>query len=336
MRNLLAFTHPLTAAYHGRVVNRYINLFSFFICLFFTSCWTYGLNIPSGLFVPSLACGAAYGRLVGQLVHTFKPSANVGVYSLVGAASFLGGVVRMTISLTVILVEATQTVIFSFPIMLALLCAKWVGDHFNVGIYDIHIHLKKIPMLEEKAEHIARRLLVTDVMTKDVVCLPSVVRLSSLVEILEDCSHNGFPVVEEYVIPVLRGTCHKIRLGLTRSGRPIFRFIDKEGNNKKRLVGVIIRYQIIVMLKRKIWGTKMRGGFTTQPKLQHKEFVKDYRWHRKENIEDVLNKCADFPSFSEQEELYMDLSPYMDKVRRSYDLCQLETCFWQADQVVLL
>jgi H+/Cl- antiporter ClcA len=165
--------------------------------MFVTSCWTYGLFIPSGLFVPSLATGAAYGRIVGQLVHTFKPSANVGVYALVGAASFLGGVVRMTISLTVIMVEATDNVIFSFPIMLALLCAKWVGDHFNVGIYDIHIHLKKIPMLEESAENIARRLLVNDVMTSNVVCVPAVIRVSSLVAILEESSHNGFPVVEE-------------------------------------------------------------------------------------------------------------------------------------------
>eukprot|EP00038_Savillea_parva_P001702 m.106605 g.106605 ORF g.106605 m.106605 type:complete len:897 (-) comp10595_c0_seq2:30-2720(-) len=264
-----------------------VNLLLFFIGMFITSCWTYGLYIPSGLFVPSLATGAAYGRFIGQAVKHIKPSANVGVYALVGAAGFLGGVVRMTISLTVILVEATDNVIFSFPIMITLLCAKWVGDHFNVGIYDIHIHLKKIPMLEEKAENIARRLLIEDVMTREVACLPAVVRVSSLIQVLEECSHNGFPVVEEY--------------------------IDQDGHAKKRLLGVIIRYQLVVLLKHKVWGQQLRTGGTTQPLLPYKEFTKDYRWHRKDNIEDVYEKVPDFPTFGEQEDLFIDISLYMDK-----------------------
>lgn len=64
----------------------------------------------------------------------------------------------MTISLTVILLEATNEIVLGVPIMvivrgylhlahlqqLTLLIAKWVGDYFNEGIYDIHIHLRKV------------------------------------------------------------------------------------------------------------------------------------------------------------------------------------------------
>ena len=44
-----------------------------------------------------------------------------GTYALIGAAAFLGGVVRMTISLTVILIESTNEIDYGLPIMLTLM-----------------------------------------------------------------------------------------------------------------------------------------------------------------------------------------------------------------------
>ena len=59
--------------------------------------------------MPTLFAGAGFGRIVGQLLkhHVSFPTVEPGTYALIGAAAVLGGMARMTISLTVILIEAT-------------------------------------------------------------------------------------------------------------------------------------------------------------------------------------------------------------------------------------
>lgn len=42
-------------------------LFIIFLTYFFIACWTYGAGIPSGLFIPCLLIGAAYGRFVATI-----------------------------------------------------------------------------------------------------------------------------------------------------------------------------------------------------------------------------------------------------------------------------
>ncbi len=45
-----------------------VGLFALFY--FILATWTYGLSVPSGLFIPCLLTGAAWGRLVGILLVT--------------------------------------------------------------------------------------------------------------------------------------------------------------------------------------------------------------------------------------------------------------------------
>lgn len=168
----------------------FLSLSIFFVVFFLFSCWTYGISIPGGLFVPNLLAGAAFGRLVGQgleiCMHPVQP-VSAETYALIGAAAMLGGMARMTISLTVILIEATGDLRHGLPIMVTLLTSKWIGDFFNHGLYDIHIKLKRLPFLEWFSPQIANFLLAMDIMnTQVVVCFSNLYVYDVFVPIFTD------------------------------------------------------------------------------------------------------------------------------------------------------
>ncbi len=83
---------------------------------------------PAEMTMPSTAnCFSTAHLLLCALLQ----GNNVAKYALIGAACQLGGTVRMTISLTVILLECTGDITFGLPIIMVLIIAKWVGDFFN-------------------------------------------------------------------------------------------------------------------------------------------------------------------------------------------------------------
>ena len=184
---------------------------------------TYGIAVPSGLFVPCILIGSGYGRIVGELMRmAFGPDIQPGVYALIGAASMLSGVCRITITLTVILYETTDQLNLILPIMATVIVAKWVADTFNISLYDMHIELKCIPFVENNPPVLMESMNADEVMSKPVVTLRAVETIGRVVEVLKTTAHNGFPIIEN-------------------SERGIFR-------------GLILRNQLIVMLREGCFG----------------------------------------------------------------------------------
>ncbi|GMI01596.1 hypothetical protein TrVE_jg9812 [Triparma verrucosa] len=179
-------------------------LFLFFMPYISLATLVYGIAVPSGLFVPSLLSGAAFGRLCGHLLHKLDHTqgtfADSGSYALMGAAAVLGGMARMTISLTVILLEATGDMQYVLPLMLTLMCARFTGNVFNEGLYDIHIHLKRIPFLEQDAPEICEHheIVANQVMSSDVKCIRPVERVGVIHDLLSSYGHSNFPIIDEH------------------------------------------------------------------------------------------------------------------------------------------
>ncbi|XP_070162948.1 H(+)/Cl(-) exchange transporter 7 [Polyergus mexicanus] len=209
-----------------------ITLAVFVILYFFLAAATFGLSMSSGLFIPSLLIGSAWGRLIGSALSRICPDCEVldpGKYALLGAAAQLGGVVRMTISLTAILIEATQGISFGLPVIIVLIMAKWVGDFFNEGIYDIHTQMAGIPLLPWESPPLSNNIYASEIMSHPIVALKTVENVGHIVELLKCVTFNGFPVVDPPSSD------------------------QAEINSYGRFRGLILRSQLIVLLKNRVF-----------------------------------------------------------------------------------
>lgn len=134
------------------------------VLAFFLASLTFGLDIPAGIILPSVAIGALYGRALGMLVRMWQeaypnallfskcepdiPCVTPGLYAIIGAASALGGATRMTLSIVVIMFELTGALTYVIPIMIAVMLSKWCGDIFGSVVSTNHgFNLMSIPSL---------------------------------------------------------------------------------------------------------------------------------------------------------------------------------------------
>ncbi|KAE8126202.1 hypothetical protein FH972_020943 [Carpinus fangiana] len=172
------------------------SLFIFFGAIYCLGIITYGIAIPAGLFIPVILAGASYGRLVGRLFESIS-TLDMGLYALLGAASFLGGTMRMTVSLCVILLELTNDLLLLPLVMLVLLISKTVADNFNKGVYDQILKIKGLPYLDAHAEPYMRHLVARDVVSGPLITFSGVEKVGNILHALQTTGHNGFPVIDE-------------------------------------------------------------------------------------------------------------------------------------------
>jgi chloride channel 3/4/5 len=240
----------------GEYSNATILLLTAFMLRAFLSVITFGLRVPGDAFLPSMVAGATIGRLIGILVkiiadgnpRTSDIIITPAAYALVGAASFLTGVTRLTLAVVVIMFEITGggALTFVVPLCVASVTAKSIAEYLdknNVGgISDVYIKFHCYPFLNPDKEldyyTSDTSLIASDIMVPitNLIVIPvfdspnyssSVTgmktfkpyphSINTLSKLLKETDHQGYPVVDNMESMVFVGYVKRVDLMGTQS-----------------------------------------------------------------------------------------------------------------------
>lgn len=199
---------------------------------------SYGCKVPAGIFVPSMAVGATFGRMVGILVQALHeaspgsrffsscqpdvPCITPGTYAFLGAAAALSGIMHITVSVVVIMFELTGALTYILPTMIVVGVTKAVSDRFGKGgIADRMIWFNGFPFLDSKDDH-SFGVPVSQVMNDNLTVLQSSgISFAEIEHILKTTTYQGFPVVQDIKSQLILGYINRseLKYGIDRARR---------------------------------------------------------------------------------------------------------------------
>uniref|UniRef100_A0A3Q2EIA8 Chloride channel, voltage-sensitive 1a n=2 Tax=Cyprinodon variegatus TaxID=28743 RepID=A0A3Q2EIA8_CYPVA len=212
-----------SAAWLHPDVSVFIILLLFFIMKFWMSAVATTMPIPSGAFMPVFILGAAFGRLVGEVMATLFPHGIVfdgilyriipGGYAVIGAAALTGAVTH-TVSTAVICFELTGQISHILPMMVAVILANMVAQGLQPSLYDSIIQVKKLPYLPELGfGHMSQyNIFVEDIMVRKVKFISSQSTYREVKHLLDSSSLKTIPLVDSKDSMILLGSIDRVEL----------------------------------------------------------------------------------------------------------------------------
>ncbi|KAK1880489.1 Chloride channel protein 1 [Dissostichus eleginoides] len=212
----------LSAAWLHPDVSVFVILLLFLFMKFWMSAVATAMPIPSGAFMPVFILGAAFGRLVGEIMATLFPHGIVfdgilyriipGGYAVIAAA--LTGAVTHTVSTAVICFELTGQISHILPMMVAVILANMVAQGLQPSLYDSIIQVKKLPYLPELGfGHMSQyNIFVEDIMVRRVKFISSQSSYREVKHLLDSSSINSIPLVDSKDSMILLGSIDRLEL----------------------------------------------------------------------------------------------------------------------------
>lgn len=169
----IGFEHRLCNL-EGRKLQSFLSLVFATIVRVALTIVSYGSKVPCGIFVPSMATGATFGRALGIFVENltelfpkffathfckenFDKNCTIipGTYAFLGAAAALSGITDLTITVVVIMFELTGALRYILPTMIVVTVTKVINDKWGKGaISDQMIRYNGLPFLDPKEDHV--------------------------------------------------------------------------------------------------------------------------------------------------------------------------------------
>ncbi|KAI5153854.1 Chloride Channel Protein 1 [Manis pentadactyla] len=204
-------------------VNVVIIILLFFIMKFWMSIVATTMPIPCGGFMPVFVLGAAFGRLVGEVMALLFPDGILfddiiykilpGGYAVIGAAA-LTGAVSHTVSTAVICFELTGQIAHILPMMVAVILANMVAQSLQPSLYDSIIQVKKLPYLPDLGWNQLSKftIFVEDIMVRDVKFVSASCTYGELRTLLQTTTVKTLPLVDSKESMILLGSVERSEL----------------------------------------------------------------------------------------------------------------------------
>jgi len=247
------------------------------VIIFFGSSLTSNIACTPGIILPFLMIGTTSGRLLGALFYNWFGYRDVtsvyfdpGVYATVGAAAFFAGATRTTLSMSILTLEITSDLNLLLPILIGAFTAHLVSGSLNETYYEVLIRLRKLPFLPTEPAFELSQMTAGQLMIRNPVKIGTVETVSHILDILESCSHNGFPVVME---PCTARHAHRMPSQVDNLRSPSEPTSPNDGTRSlldgrtlqygaaahmgyrcnNTYVGLILRVHLLAIINRRVW-----------------------------------------------------------------------------------
>ncbi|NXW65077.1 CLCN1 protein, partial [Eurystomus gularis] len=261
-----------SAAWIHPKVSVFIIILLFFLMKFWMSVIATTMPIPCGGFMPVFVLGAAFGRLIGEIMASLFPNGILfdgivyqilpGGYAVIGAAA-LTGAVSHTVSTAVICFELTGQISHILPMMVAVILANMVAQSLQPSLYDSIIQVKKLPYLPDLGwNHISKyNIFVEDIMVQDVKFVSSNCKYRDLQTLLQSTTVKTLPLVDSPETMILLGSVERSELQAL-----LQRHISPE---RRRLLNREMQQKLFEAP----YDGHSKGPWATLPKLKRESFA---------------------------------------------------------------